>query len=640
MQIISLIYETDTFHGDDPFFCAVYSEWNKTEEMRPLPEIETFEVELLADRFKVTIPGFEEHEYCHRIEYQIQQVRSKRDNHETRSRYRPSNMRFKVIKKQNLVESSPFCIKDLWPFEANRIRVRYWSILFPERNSSRDKKTKSQYRWSRWHHTRQLMPAPLNFHLADDQKEKEETLISTVEGFDHEQLCEWIEAKFFKNIPETAELRDHMDEKQGAGSSLNEIMSTISASDFRNTIPGKTGTIWSTEHEMESVFPIILQVIRQSKLTGSDIVLRDPTVYVNEVMIPLYRALSGNSRTTRRSSACLVLEEEDFESVMWRLRQSAFEETQHPIGALIDNPYCIYIWVYFLKKPSLHYAVQQSNDNVVIQLRPCLDTSEVHLYYAKYFARSHPSEYDGSFYLCEKNNETGKFAFLKVDDEWVRFNSLKRKHIVVRAYNEGKGTPRSPSADAEIRRDLVKKLKDMKDWKSLEVPKGWGFGKKKGSNLPYFECLLQFCFSNIGQRVPLSACINVTESMMKIQTEKGKSDEGLRMIIAKVEAQKRWIRSFNDLNDRTWCNLIKFLFHIYWIPFIDHSQQTKLFNHNMRNMDVLQQLLSGEYGPPKRAIAVLRTIIKPVAEQFIKAITLAIDKTQQDISRRYQYMLW
>ena len=671
---------------------------------------------MLDGQFKVTIPGFEEHEYCHKPEYSIQKVSLNEDADETYSRYRPSKITSEVFARQSLAQSSPFYIKNLWPFEHYRIRVRYWNTLFPGRNSKRDGKTKSQYRWSPWHVPSKLMPAPLHFYCADDQKENAKMVLSTVEGFDHKQLCEWIKTKFFGNVFEATEAGDAVNMKQQTSVPLNTLNvlshdedQTPSAFDQRrNTSNSKTKTIWCTTHEREEVLPVMLKVIRKcTKLKGADIILREPSSYVTKFLMPVHRKMVANSdddeqkevpppsmkpdperdalrlsiiemirdqgilnkkiddsisdreldkilkmRMTQslmakkglrqkevrtklfganatRSTGRLVLEEMDFESVMWRLRQSALLETKHPVRALIDNPYCIYIWVYFRKKPNYHYAVQQSNNNAIIPLRPCLDTSEVHLYYGKYFARSNPLEYDVSFYLCEKNNETNKLAWLKVDGKWVRFDSQKRKHIVIRAYNDG---------IVAQRQDCVQKLKDMEIWERLDWSKKWGFGNKHGSVLPFFECMLQFCFTNIGRRLPLSACIDVIESMIKMQTGKGKANESLDMITEKVEAQKRSIRSFN--NERTWLCLIKFLFHLYWIPFIDRSKDTSLFDHNMRTMDMLQQLLSGEYGPPKRVTHILRTIIQPVAERFIKDIVRAIDETQQDLSRRYQYLLW
>ena len=584
------------------------------------------------------------------------------------------------------------------------------------------------------------MPAPLHFYRPDDQKENAKKVSSTVEGFDHKQLCDWIEKKFFGGAPDMVELAGPGDTNRQTSIPLDtpnilsddeEEKTKSSSSDQRRNTVSKSKKIWGTSHEKEQVFRTVLKVIRKStKLKGADIVLREPSTYVTKLLMPVYRKMVANSNdeddqkqatrprskrdaetealrlsiiglirdegilnrkiedsisdqelgkilSMRMAKSLLgqrglspkeikeklfgnaapssfgnsVLEVQDFVSVMWRLRQSAFMETKHSVGALIDNPYCVYIWVYFRKKPNYHYAVQQTNDNVFIPLRPCLDTTEVHLYYGKYFARSNPLELDISFYLCEKNNETAKFAWLKVDNEWVRFNSVKRKHIVIRAYNEGIGQQQGSGADSSIdsvlltavqtpRQDCVQKVKDMKDWKSLGVNKSWAIGGKKGSNLPYFECLLQFCFTNIGLRVPLSACIHVIESMTLMQTRKGKGDESLEMITEKVEAQKRWIRSFNEQNDRSWYSLIKFMFHLYWIPYINHSEHTSLFDHNMKTMDILQHLLSGEYGLPKRAISILRTIMQPVAESFIKDIVRAIDRTQQDISRRYQYLLW
>lgn len=47
--------------------------------------------------------------------------------------------------------------------------------------------------------------------------------------------------------------------------------------------------------------------------------------------------LFGN--TAQRSSGHPLMYQQNFESVMWRLRQSVFMETEHPVGAVIDNPY-------------------------------------------------------------------------------------------------------------------------------------------------------------------------------------------------------------------------------------------------------------------------------------------------------------
>ena len=86
--------------------------------------------------------------------------------------------------------------------------------------------------------------------------------------------------------------------------------------------------------------------------------------------------------------------------------------------------------------------------------------------------------------------------------------------------------------------------------------------------------------------------------------------------------------------------MIKFLFHLYWRLYIDNSHCSEIFDQNTMTIDVLQQLLSGEYGPSKRVICIFRTIIHPVAKTFIKGIVQAIEKTQEDCSRRFQYLLW
>lgn len=548
---------------------------------------------MLDDRFKVTIPGFGEHEYCHKLEYQIQNVTPDDNDDEKCSLYRPPDTRLEVFEEQSIVECSPFYIQNLWPFETYRIRVRYWNTLFTEHNQSRDGKTTSKYRWSPWHY-QILRLAPLDSCGDDEQKELEWTSSSTVKEYSHEQLCEWIDMKFFGN------------------GSANDC------------------TIWSSVQEKEQLFRIVLRVLRKSPLKGADIVIIDPSIYVSELLMPVYREMIAASnddeqkqftgscserdpeiealrqsiigliqeqdflnvkiedsisneelkkilkmnmvesllvrlgispkeirerifgQASSRPSGIAVVEEQDFESVMWRLRQSAFRETEHPVGALIDNPYCIYIWAYFRKKPNLYYTVQQINDAVYIPLRPCLDSSEVHLYYGKYFARSNPSELDIIFTLCEGNENTGKFALLKVDGEWVRFNSDRRRHVVIRVYNEGIEVqqPLNIYMQRETpREDCVTKVKDMKDWKTLNVHKAWGFGRKKDLKLPYFECLLQFCFTNIGEIVPLSAGIDVIESMVLMQTMKGKKEKSLEMITDKLEAQQKWISSFDDHND-------------------------------------------------------------------------------------------
>ena len=708
---------------------------------------------MLDGKFKVTVPGFEEHEYCHRIECRVQKMLSDVDD-EASPRYQPRNVHPEQFTKSMVVDSSPFYINNLWPFEAYRIRARYKSTLFPERNGN--KQVRCLYQWSKWHHPFRLKPAPLNFYDADDQKENGRTFTSTVERFDHEQLCEWVREKFFGSTS-AVDPQCALPGPQGADGMVRQTSIPLITPDChsedeevspaagitsgdvpdvtdlrRITSARKSKKIWSTEHERERVFPLILKVLRKSKLKGLDIVLREPREYVVKLLMPIHRQMvaDGESnddekeapkrprkadperdalrlsiielirteslvnkqvdssmtdkeldsilnmrlvqslltkkgmkpqeirvklfgrKSLRSSARYTVLTEGDFESVLWRLRQSSFMEAEHPVGALIDNPYCIYLWVFFLKKPRLHYAVQQSNDNVFVPLRPCLGTSEVHLFYGKYFARTDPLEVDMTFYLCEKNSETHKFAWLKVDGEMVKFQSTRRRHIVIRAYNKGVGSISAKDVHSKLkpaalqqqaaahRDDMVQKVKDMKDWKSLLVSKNWSIGGKQRPNLPYFECLLQFCFKKVGQRVPLSACIDVVERMMMMQTGKGKADEGLEMVTEKVEAQKQWVRRLNDDNDRSWLRLIQFLFHLYWIPITNDADHTELFDASMRTMDVLQQLLNGEYGPPKRVICVLGAILKPAAEEFIVDIIRAIDRTQQDLSRRYQYLLW
>ena len=348
--------------------------------------------------------------------------------------------------------------------------------------------------------------------------------------------------------------------------------------------------------------------------------------------------LLGNRLT--ESTGLLALDQHDFESVMWRLRQSAFTETKDSIGLLIDNPYCIYFWVYFHRKPRIRCALHQRIKDVFIPLQPCLDTSEVHLYSAKYFVRCNPSEYDEAFHLCGENNQTGKFAMLKEDGIPIRINSEKRKHIVIRVYNDVADFLASSSKTP--RQDFIHKVKDMKDWESLDVPAKRGlFGSKsnRDSNFPYFECLLQFCFSNVGRRVPLSVCCDVIGRMLLMQMKRGMVNESLAMITEKVTAQKKWICSFNDQNDRTWVSLIKFMFHLYWIPFIVQMESAKPFDHNMMRIDILQQLIRGEYGPPKRIICVLRTVNQPVAKRFIKALIRVIDNMKDSLWRN-RYLLW
>ena len=650
--------------------------------------------------------------------------------------------------KKCVAKSSPFYIENLWTFESYRIRARYRHLLFSERVR--------QYRWSKWHGPFRLESTSLPLYQPNEPNAPDQANnIGNnhhffVETLNHNQLCEWIEVKFFGNVLQRPVLinPDSVTEQTGISSDIpngltddeeSEMtqMRTISLTSDQhrnltvNNSKLENKQICSTPQERESVLPIVLNVIRKSRLEGADIVLREPVEYVPKSLMSVYSEIVPDSdhdengddqkevpqlltraistREALRSSIILlirdqgilnkkidhsisdqelekilnltitqalmkkrglnleeirmklfgykasesngrlVLNEHDFESVIWRLRQIAFTETNHPIGALIDNPYCIYIWVYFHRKPRFHYAIHPVGNDVFIPLQLCLDTSEVHLYSAKYFTRSNPSELDISFYLCEKNNETGNLKGFKVDGEWIRFHSEKRKHIVLRVYNDGDKWHKGDDDHGNInlipiqmpQQDYIRKVKDMKNWNKLHVPTTWTIRSKcKGSELPYFECLLQFCFTNIGRRVSLSACIDVIESMMLIQMAKNKGDEGVQMIIEKVEAQKRWIQTFYEMDNRSWVHFLKFVFYLYWILYTNQWQHTILFDHNMITMDILQRLLGGEYGPQKGVICILRTILHPVSERFIKVILRAIDQTHQDLSLRYQYLLW
>eukprot|EP01083_Nonionella_stella_P198349 728290_1 len=120
----------------------------------------------------------------------------------------------------------------------------------------------------------------------------------------------------------------------------------------------------------------------------------------------------------------------------------------------------------------------------------------------------------------------------------------------------------------------------------------------------------------------------------------------MAMITSKLDSQKdcfALLYNFTDPhthNSKSWGYLCQFLFHLYWTCCTDFAQKTQLFNSNMLTMDIMQQLLNGTYGPPKRVIALIQCILQPIAHLFLDNIIQSIHKTSKDLSKRYQYLLW
>eukprot|EP01084_Bolivina_argentea_P162687 283087_1 len=257
-----------------------YNMWAATEQRKKIPIIDNIEVVMTNGKLKVNIINFEEYRYNYYIQYQVQKVPDKiTANKNSKSKSMKYAIHSLKTEKYNFVSKeqnkSPFIIDNLWPFETYRLRVRYQKIVFKNFNSAA--------KWSKWCQEYHVLPAPLNLYTCN--KDKQKLFKSTIECYNHKQLCDWITLKLFGN-----EINDSKVLITPTANDNEEKENKKENEQRRETlIKLRNQKIWATSHERTHVFPIILKIIKLSKLKGTDLILKDPTVYVRKKLIKIYR---------------------------------------------------------------------------------------------------------------------------------------------------------------------------------------------------------------------------------------------------------------------------------------------------------------------------------------------------------------
>ena len=294
----------------------------------------------------------------------------------------------------------------------------------------------------------------------------------------------------------------------------------------------------------------------------------------------------------------------DFLSILYRLKQRAFSDLAFPICA---SPYCIYLWCFFIKEPRQKYTVKpartvtqshmlQQQDFHEMALIPALSVGECCLYFGVYHVRTLAVWTDLEFNLYEN----GQIAI--IEGEQVVFQSQNAVHMVMRCQNTDKKGDRD---------DKIEKIKMLAEWSNVYVKKNI---LRSTINLPFFDCLMKFVFRFVGQSVPFSDCVEILEILHKAHDQKKYGDDLYRMMVDHLMQYKckntmfkldhEW-RAMDKMNDHEkWSNLTAVLFRLYWIMGTDMTTTSDLFDSRQPlNLDIIQQIVSGFYGPSMKVHA-------------------------------------
>eukprot|EP01084_Bolivina_argentea_P026728 49722_1 len=339
---------------------------------------------------------------------------------------------------------SPFIIRNcIWPNRKYRFKVRLISQIFDTSPSE----------WTSWTDILTALPPTVDIECKIDDIGKHVIQLNNI------QLCEWIQL--------------------------------IIVSD----------KICCTMYEQKRIFPMLLSLILQLKLTGADFVFKMPEEYIDGLM-GIY--------SEENKSDDNGLNKHDFMSILYRLRECAFKELLYPIPY---NPYCVYIWIYFIKVIKRRYSIRMANtdrqqmllqkeDFYNVPLKAGISNGECNLYYGMYYHRVNATVNNIVFNLYENGN-----LILINKREQILLESNGTRHIIIRCYNNSK-------ENATFNIDNYKKLVD---WEKLYVARNLF---SVATNLPYLDCMMKFVFGFVGKLISFSDSVEVFNILWDVHKKK------------------------------------------------------------------------------------------------------------------------
>ena len=323
--------------------------------------------------------------------------------------------------------------------------------------------------------------------------------------------------------------------------------------------------------------------------------------------VEIGKQIEGKISRRRHGQKGAAWTKHDFLSILYRLKQCAFGELAFPMP---PTPYCIYVWCFFIKEPSKQkYTVKpahteaqshmlQKQDFHSMPLVPALSVGECGLYFGVYHLRTLAVWTDLEMNLYEN----GQIVIL--EGEQVAFRNQRGVHVVMRCHNTEKKGDRD---------DKIEKLRLLADWSNVYVKKNI---LRSTINLPFFDCAMKFVFRFVGQSVPFSDCVEMLNVLRRAHHSKYQHDlhQMVQDHMLQYKAKNRLFvvgRTWQSREGRKqyeaekWLNLTAVLFRIYWIMGTPMTASSDLFDSRLPvNVDIIQQIVNGFYGPPMKVLTV------------------------------------
>eukprot|EP01083_Nonionella_stella_P088349 246159_1 len=567
---------------------------------------------------------------------------------------------------------SPFMIRHyIWPNQKYKFRVRLVSKLFPAQKSN----------WTKWS-SRYAALAPsindiTNLNDKNDQSKGSKSKTHEFEHYNHNDLCKWIHAKLYQtnnnniNKKQVSMTRTPFEQKEifpvlyaciealtalcgvdfiykKAEEYIRDLMD-IYANDSK-ALPQKKGKAKAKndygdrnlENKKTQIVSLLHKkipaIISSKKLDDHDFIhlLRDAEV--QKVLSGSgidHKQLLNKFQDKMRSSKHKAqrFTKHDFLSILYRLRQCALSELSLPI---CSNPYCIYIWTYFIKEPTQKYSLRLQNtdaqhkilrtsDHHEVPLQPALSVAQCTLYFGIYYVRQYAQWSDLYVNLYCGGN------VVVVDQEAVTMNSNKSSHLIVKFNNNNSNK-------------TVDKCRMLSNWNNLYVSR-----KILGSgiNLPYFDCMMKFVFSFVGKCLPFNEAVNVFTMLWKSHQKSTKHKQELHQLLEDHMIKYKHKNALHRLDisnkEYDWLNLTAVLFRMYWIMGSQTlMNNSNLFDSDMICVDIAQEMLSGDYGPIQRVTSLLASLYHdlPKENAFVDRIIKSIEIASKDYHQQHLFVLW